>query len=392
MKTIPYGRHFLEDDDIAAVVDVMRHGWLTQGPKAEEFEATVAARVGAKYAVAVSNGTAALHLAAMAAGLKSGDTLVTTPNTFVASANCAAYVGASAQLADISADTLNLDPAALARKCDSLGRVKAIVPVHFAGLPCDMPRIREIAKRYDSVVIEDAAHALGATYEDGTAVGSCTHSDMTCFSFHPVKVVATGEGGMITTNSEGLYRDLLRLRSHGITKGNDPFAYPEHAYTDGVRNPWYYEMRELGYNYRLTDIQCALGISQVRKLDRFVARRLELALRYDGIFAAMRYIRPAQPQGRSRNAHHLYVVRIDFKKARRSRAELMHELGKRNILCQVHYIPVHYQPYFRALGLDRQRYPVAEQYYEEALSLPLYYGLTDEDQDYVVKQLAELLE
>lgn len=390
MKTIPYGRHFLEDDDVAAVVEVMRHGWLTQGPKVEDFEAAVAQRVGAKYAVGVSSGTAALHLAAMVAGLRSGDTLVTSPNTFVATPNCAAYVGAGARLADIDAATLNLDPAALHRTCRALGRVKAIVPVHFAGLPCDMAPIREIASRHDSVVIEDAAHALGATYEDGTLVGSCARSDMTIFSFHPVKVVATGEGGMITTNSEPLYRDLLRLRAHGITKGDDPFERPEQAHTGGLRNPWYYEMRELGYNYRLTDMQCALGISQLAKLDRFIARRRELALRYDRLFADMPYIRPTQQHGRAHSAHHLYVVRIDFGRARRGRAALMHELIARNILCQVHYIPVHYHPYYRDLGRDGG-FPVSERYYEEALSLPLYHGLTDEDQDYVLEQLQDLL-
>ena len=222
-KRIPYGRHFLDEDDIQAVVDVLRHGWLTQGPKIAEFEAAVAQYVGAKYAVAVSSGTAALHVACVAAGIKRGDTVVTSPNTFVASANCALYVGARPQFADIDPETLNLDPAALAKRSDELGSVRAIIPVHFAGLPCNMAAIREVANRVGAIVIEDATHALGATYDDGSRVGSCAHSDMAVFSFHPVKMITTAEGGMITTNDETLYRDLLRLRSHGINKGNDPY-------------------------------------------------------------------------------------------------------------------------------------------------------------------------
>jgi len=391
LKKIPYGRHYLEEDDISAVVDVLRHGWLTQGPKIDEFEAAVAKRVGSQYAVAVSSGTAALHLACLAAGVGKGDTVVTTPNTFVASANCAAYVGATPQFSDIDPETLNLDPEKLAGKCAELKQVKAIVPVHFAGLPCDMPAVRDTAQQYGSIVIEDAAHALGATYEDGRPVGCCACSDMTVFSFHPVKIIATGEGGMITTNSEALYRKLLRLRAHGITKGNDPFVYPDLAYTDGAVNPWYYEMCELGFNYRITDVQCALGLSQLAKMERFLARRRELATRYDRVFAETPHITPTQRAGRSRSAHHLYAVRIDFRGAGRSRASFMRELAARNITCQVHYIPVHYHPYFRANGHPGDRFPAAEQYYEQALSLPLYYGLADEDQDYVAAQVKGLL-
>lgn len=391
LKKIPYGRHFLDESDIQAVVEVLRHGWLTQGPKVGEFEAAVAARVGVKYAVAVSSGTAALHIACMAAGIGKGDTVVTSPNTFVASANCAAYVGAIPQFSDIDPETINLDPRKLDGRCAELERVKAIIPVHFAGLPCDMPAIRKIADRHGSVVIEDAAHALGAVYDDGRPVGNCAHSDMTVFSFHPVKIIATAEGGMVTTNSETLYRDLLRLRSHGINKDKDPYLHPEHAYTDGIANPWYYEMRELGFNYRITDVQCALGLSQFGKLDRFLQRRRELALRYDRIFAETPHITPIQRDGRSNSAHHLYVVRIDYQAAGRSRASLMQELRARNINCQVHYIPVHYHPYYRANGHRHDRFPEAEHYYEQALSLPLYYALSDDDQDYVVAQFKGLL-
>jgi len=391
LKRIPYGQHFLDEDDIRSVVDVLRHGWLTQGPKVGEFEAAVAARVGAKYAVAVSSGTAALHIACMAGGIGKGDTVATTPNTFVASANCAAYVGATPQFSDIDPETLNLDPEKLARTCADLKQVKAIIPVHFAGMPCNMPVIRKIADRFDSIVIEDAAHALGATYDDGRPVGSCAYSDMTVFSFHPVKIIATAEGGMITTNSRTLYQDLLRLRSHGINKGDDAPLHPEHAYTDGALNPWYYEMREIGFNYRITDVQCALGTSQLEKLDRFLKRRRELALRYDSILAEIPHVTPTQRAGRSTSAHHLYVVRIDFEAAGRSRASFMRELIARNIICQVHYIPVHYHPFYRANGHRHDRFPVAEHYYEQALSLPLYYELSDEDQDYVIAQIKGLV-
>ena len=391
MKNIPYGRHFLEEDDIEAVTDVLRHGWLTQGPKVGEFEAAVAERVGAKYAVAVSSGTAALHIACLAGGVSKGETVLTTPNTFVASANCAVYVGARAELCDIDAASLNIDPAEVAAKAAALERVKAIVPVHFAGLPCDMPAIQDIAERHSSMVIEDASHALGAVYADGQRVGSCAYSDATVFSFHPVKHIATCEGGMITTNDETLFKDLLRLRSHGINKADDAYLHPEHAYTDGLTNPWYYEMRELGFNYRVSDVHCALGLSQLRKLDRFIARRRELVGRYDRLLSEIPHVAPAQMGGRDSSAHHLYVVRIDFSGARTTRAAFMHGLRERGIYCQVHYIPVHYHPYYRANGHARASFPIAERYYEEALSLPLYYGLSDGDQDYVLDQVKRLL-
>ena len=281
---IPYGRHYIDEADVEAVVDVLRHGALTQGPRIAEFEEALARYVGARYAVAVSSGTAALHLACLAANVGPGDNVITSPNTFVASANCALYVGAKPQFADIDAGTLNLDPQCLAAKCKELKKVRAIIPVHFAGLPCDMPSIRAIADKYGSVVIEDAAHALGASYPDGARVGSCAYSHMTVFSFHPVKAIAAGEGGMITTNDEKLYRRLLRLRSHGINKANDPFENPGSAFENGESNRWYYEMQELGFNYRITDIQCALGLSQMRKLSGFLKRRREIVHHYNERF------------------------------------------------------------------------------------------------------------
>jgi perosamine synthetase len=390
-RTLSYGRHFLDEDDINAVTDVLRHGWLTQGPKIAELEAAIAQYVGAEYAVAVSSGTAALHIAAMAAGLGKGDKVVTSPNTFVASANCALYVGATPEFADIDTVTLNLDPVKLQQRCDELGTVKAIIPVHFAGLPCDMAGIRKIANAANAVVIEDAAHALGATYADGQRVGCCAYSDMTMFSFHPVKMIAMGEGGMITTNDKALYRDLLRLRSHGINKEDDPYMHPSDAYTGALFNPWYYEMQEIGFNYRITDIQCALGLSQYSKMDRFMARRRELALRYDRILKSVPHVSPTQLAGRASSAHHLYVTHIDFAAAGTTRAAFMHSLRQNNIIAQVHYIPAHMHPYYRQNGHADASYPRAEHHYRHALSLPLYYGLTDEDQDYVIQQIRNLV-
>lgn len=392
MKTpISYGRHFIDEEDIASVVQVMRHGWLTQGPKVPEFEAAVAARVGVRHAVAVSNGTAALHIACAAVGISPGDTVITSPNTFVASANCAAYLGATPALADIDPETLNIDPAELAHRCAGNRSVRAIIPVHFAGLPCDMPAIQAVAKEHGACVIEDAAHALGATYEDGSPVGNCRYSDMTTFSFHPVKMITTGEGGMITTNKDELYRKLLRLRSHGINKLDDPLQGKDHAFTGLEINAWYYEMQALGFNYRLTDLQAALGISQLRKLDLFLERRRELANRYDSAWENHPVVRPAQSDTGNRSALHLYVVRVNFDRIGVTRQVFMRRLREKGIVAQVHYIPVHFHPYYAPNGNRRGEFPHAENYYEEALSLPLYYDLSDDEQCLVIESINELV-
>lgn len=384
---VPYGRHHIDDDDRAAVTAFLsRDGWLTQGPTVEEFEREIAARVGAKHGVAVSSGTAGLHLAAMAAGLEQGDTLLTSPLTFVATANAASYCGANVAFADIDPATGNLDPAKVAMMLDADPSIKAVSPVHFSGLACDMAAIGAICQARGVTVIEDAAHALGSRYADSSPVGNGRFSDMTVFSFHPVKAIAMGEGGLITTNNDEMHRALLRLRSHGINKLDDSFAYPEEA------GPWYYEMQELGFNYRLTDLQCALGLSQLKKLDRFVARRQALAARYDAAFAETPLIRRAQTADCGNSAYHIYVIAMDFDALGLSRTEVMNGLRAHGIGSQVHYVPVPMHPYYRGKGHDMSALPHAREYYRTCLTIPLYYDLTDDEQDRVIDVLLGLIQ
>jgi perosamine synthetase len=387
---IPYGRQHIDEEDLAAVTEVLKSGWLTQGPMVDRFEECIREYVGAKYAVAVSSGTAALHLAAMAADVGPGKKLVTSPITFVASSNMALYTGGAPLFADIDPATVNMSPARLRERLERSDDVRAVVPVHFGGLPCDMPAISAAAADAGAVVIEDAAHALGATYADGSRVGNCRYSTMTMFSFHPVKAIAAGEGGMLTTNDEGIYRRLLRLRSHGINKLDDPLEVAAQAETDGMRNPWYYEMQELGFHYRITDIQCALAVAQFRRLDKFLGRRLTLVRAYDDAFAGFEHLRPAQGD-RERSGHHIYVVRIDYRAAGTTRAALMKSLKDRGIITQVHYIPVPAHPVYRRLGHRPEEYPCAQRYYDEALTIPLFYDLTDAEQQHVIGSLRELV-
>jgi len=398
---IPYGQHHIDEDDVQAVVDVLRNGALTQGPKVAEFERAVADYVGIKYAVAVSSGTAALHLACMAADIGPGDEVYTSPNTFVASANCALYVGAKPQFADIDSQTLNLDPGDLYRRCLASTKVRAIIPVHFAGLPCDLPRIRAVASEIGAIVIEDACHAFGAKYIDGSRVGNCRFSEMTIFSFHPVKGVTSGEGGMITTNDEVLYRRLLKLRSHGICKGNFEFSgvsvadstimKPESAFERDELRPWYYEMQELGYNYRITDIQCALATSQLKKIDVFLQRRREIAAAYDEAFLSLDGVGRTQLDGRERSSNHIYVLRLDFDRFGLSRHQFMKQIANRGIGSQVHYIPVPMHPYYEKRGFQLKDYPETENYYNEALTIPIHYGLTDDQICRVIDALQEVI-
>jgi perosamine synthetase len=386
---IPYGKHHIDENDIEAVVGILRNGLLTQGPAVETFEKAVAEYVGVKYAVAVSSGTAALHLAALAAGVSPRTSVVTSPITFVASANAARYCGADVLFADIDPETINMSSDALREVLLKNSNIKAIIPVHFAGLPCDMIAIKNLADEAGALVIEDAAHALGATYPNGKRVGCCENSLMTTFSFHPVKAIAAGEGGMITTNDEATYRKLIRSRSHGINKLDDPLQVEAEAFTDGEQNPWYYEMQELGFHYRITDIQCALALSQFKKLDSFINRRYELVKNYDLAFSKTKSCHPAQIIGRDQSGHHLYVLRINFKQVALTRGQVMKRLREYGVGSQVHYIPVPSQPYYRQLGFRPEDYPKAQMYYEQALSIPLFFGLSDDQQNQVIQAIKE---
>ena len=388
---IPYGKHHVDDDDIKAVVDVLKNKFLTQGPMIEKFEKAICDYVGAKYAVAVSSGTAALHLSALASGVKPGSSIVTSPITFVSTANAAFYCGGDVHFADIDPLNINISPNKIENIVKENNDICAIFPVHFAGLPCDMEALSDISKRYNLSLVEDAAHALGASYSNGQKVGSCCYSDMTIFSFHPVKSIAAGEGGLITTNDESLYRKLIRLRSHGINKLDDSLVNEAESKTDGSVNPWYYEMQELGFHYRITDIQCALALSQLNKLNKFVDRRRVLVNKYDSYFKGLEFIKPAQNLERELSSHHLYVLRIEFDKFNITRSEFMRLLRKKEIITQVHYIPLPIQPYYKSKGFDIIDYPEANSYYQEAISIPLFYDLTDDQQAFVVKVILEIL-
>jgi len=388
---IPYGKHHIDDDDIKAVVDVLKNECLTQGPMIEKFEKAICNYVGAKYAVAVSSGTAALHLSALAAGVKPGRSIVTSPITFVSTANASFYCGGGVHFADIEPSSINISPMKIKDVIEANNDICAIFPVHFGGLPCDMEALSDISERYNLFMVEDAAHALGANYSNGQKVGSCCYSDMTIFSFHPVKSIAAGEGGLITTNDEALYRKLIRLRSHGINKLNDPLLNQNESMTDGSVNRWYYEMQELGFHYRITDIQCALALSQLKKLDKFIDRRRMLVNKYDSYFKDLEFIKPAQILSRELSSHHLYVLRIKFDKVNITRNKFMKLLKEKEIITQVHYIPLPIQPYYKSKGFDIIDYPEANSYYEEAISIPLFYDLTDDQQEYVVKVILEIL-
>ncbi len=381
---IPYGRQDITQADIEAVVEVLHSDFLTQGPVISRFENAVASRVNARYAIAVNSATSALHIACLALELGPGDRFWTTPNTFVASANCGRYCGADVDFVDIDPCTWNMSVAKLQEKLVQAkrdGRLpKVVVPVHFAGQPTEEEAIWELAQEYGFKVLEDASHAIGAL-RNGEPVGSCRWSDITVFSFHPVKIVTTGEGGMATTNNEILAERMTALRSHGITRDPARFVRPSPG-------PWYYEQHALGFNYRMTDIQAALGVSQLRRLSSYVERRNVLARRYDralkGLPLQLQYV-----QCGNQSSFHLYVVRLVRNATARTHRQVFDELRQRRIGVNLHYIPVHLQPYYRKLGFTEGQYPEAEAHSESAIVLPLYAALTDQQQDTVVAALKE---
>lgn len=386
LSFIPYGRQSISDEDIAAVVDVLKSDFLTQGPAIERFEAAIAERSGAAHAVAVNSATSALHIACAALGLGPGDVLWTTPVTFVASANCARYLGADVDFVDIDPVSWNMSPVALEAKLATAKVAgclpKVIVPVHLSGEPCDMAAIANLARAYGIHVIEDASHAIGAVY-DGQPVGAGKHSDITVFSFHPVKIITSAEGGMAVTNDPAMARKMQLLRSHGITR--DP-----ELMTHSADGPWYYQQIELGWNYRITDVQAALGLSQLARLDDFLLRRHAIAERYDQMLADLPIQLPARA-AESYSALHLYIVRVPKVDGIASHLEVFERLRAVGIGVNLHYIPVHLQPYYQALGFSRGMFPEAEAYYAEALSLPMFPDLSDADQNRVVAALRAAL-
>jgi UDP-4-amino-4,6-dideoxy-N-acetyl-beta-L-altrosamine transaminase len=378
MGMIPYGRQSISEDDIDAVVAVLRSDFLTQGPMVPEFERRVAVYCGASHAVAVNSATSALHIACLALGVGSGDVVWTTPITFVASANCARYCGADVDFVDIDPRTYNMSVERLAEKLerakDNNKLPKVVIPVHLSGQSCEMQAIHALSQKYGFRIIEDASHAIGGNYQNAK-IGSCQYSDITVFSFHPVKIVTTGEGGMAVTNDVELVKIMARLRSHGITRHAEDMTYAP----DG---PWYYQQLELGFNYRMTDFQAALGVSQLNRLDAFVTQRHAIAKRYDQLLGKSQFVTPWQHPD-TYSGLHLYIVRISSE----SHWQLFESLRASGIGVNLHYIPVYRQPYYERMGFRREDYPEAERYYTEAITLPLYPGLTTEQQDEVVRQL-----
>ena len=370
---IPYGKQSIGEDDINSVVEVLKSDFLTTGPKIKEFEEELCRYTNAKYCVAVANGTAALHLASLVL-LNKGDKVITTPNSFVATSNSILYVEAKPIFVDIKEDgNIDLDLCEEELKKDS--SIKAIYVVHFSGNPIEQEKLKYLKETYKIKILEDCAHSLGATFE-GIKAGSCENSDCSILSFHPVKHITTGEGGAVTTNSKEIYEKLLELRAHGIKR------FPDAA-------PWYYEMHSLGFNYRITDMQAALGISQLKKLDSFVKRRKEIALKYDKALLNS-VVKPLYSFNQN-SSYHLFVVKVDFSKLNISKVELFNKMREKNIGLQLHYIPINKQPYYKSLGYGNEDTPIMNKYYDECFSLPMYSSLSNEEQEYVIKTLFEIL-
>jgi UDP-4-amino-4,6-dideoxy-N-acetyl-beta-L-altrosamine transaminase len=381
---IPYGRQDISEGDIQAVVDVLRSDWLTQGPAVPAFEKSVAYYCGARHAVAVNSGTSALHLACLALDVGPGDRVWTSAITFVASANCALYCGAQADFVDIDPRSYNMSVDALVAKLEQAQRTgklpKVVIPVHLCGQSCDMAAIHALGRKYGFRIVEDASHAIGGRYR-GEPVGNCRHSEITVFSFHPVKIITTAEGGMAMTNDARLAQRMQLLRTHGITRDADEMTREP----DG---PWYYEQTVLGLNYRMTDVQAALGLSQMDRIDQFVAARNRIAVRYDLLLASLPVVAPVQ-RADCMSARHLYVVRLKLKEIRRSHREVFESMRRAGIGVNLHYMPVYRQPYYAKLGMNVADCSAAERYYAEAITLPLYPALTEEQQDRVVETLRE---
>lgn len=383
-KPIPYGRQFISQEDKDAVIEVLGADYLTTGPMVDAFESQFAEYVGSTYAVAVANGTAALHLCALALDVDAESHVITSPITFSASANCIRYCGGTIDFSDINADNVLLDLDLLETKLNAnpAGTYTGVVPIDFAGYPIDMERLRQICDKHGLWIIEDACHAPGGYFTDSTGTiqqcGNGKYADLAIFSFHPVKHIACGEGGMITTNDKNLYESLRRLRSHGITR--DPALMREN------HGGWYYEMINLGYNYRLPDILCALGISQLQRAPENLIRRKEIAVKYDEAFSSLPIVIRGPQSEEVGHAYHLYVIEVD------NRKELYDHLREAKIYTQIHYIPVHMQPYYQAQGHQKGMAPVAEKYYERCLSLPMYPTLTDEEQDYVIQTIKHFIQ
>jgi len=383
-RVIPYGQQDISEADIEAVTAVLRSDFLTQGPLVPRFEDLIAKRVGARHAVASNSATSSLHLACLALGVSPGDRVWTSPVTFVASANCARYCGAEIDLVDIDARSCNMGVPVLAEKlrvAEREGKLpKVVIAVHLAGQPADLEGIHALARQYGFSVIEDASHAIGGRYRDDP-IGSCRYSDITVFSFHPVKIITTGEGGMALTNDPALARRIARLNSHGITRDASEMTAP----SDG---PWYYQQLELGYNYRLTEIQAALGLSQLDRLDAYVARRHAIAQRYDEMMRDMPVAMPWRDP-RDYSGFHLYVVRLQLAEISRTHREVFERMRAAGVLVNLHYIPIYRQPDFARYGFDPAHFPEAERYYAEAITLPLFPTMTEDDQDFVVECLRE---
>ena len=383
-KFFPYGKQFIDDDDVEAVIKVLNSSNLTQGPEIEVFENNFANYVDAKYAVTFNSATSALHCVNIANGISENDICVVPANTFVATANSYEYVGAQVHILDIDTETRNIDLDRL-EELLATTEIKSLTCVHYAGTPVDMARVHLLSKKHGFKVVEDACHAVGGLQRNGNRIGSAQYSDACVFSFHPVKGVTSGEGGIVTTNDFEIYKRLLRLRSHGINKSRDELILDSN-------DVWYYEQQELGYNYRMTDISAALGNSQLKKLPQFITKRRHLAKRYDELFADTDIISTVSEIFRDLSGLHLYVIDIPFENIRISKSDFMLELRDQKIGTQVHYIPLYRQPYFKMkYNIDRQNYKNSEMHYASALSIPLYFALSDDDQDYIVSTINKLI-